>query len=143
MLLTILFVFCLFHKIIFSYITKYINEPPTKIMMTRLEAVDQMYSLIYDRWLFNSVTLDLGWWNCQLKKDVQLGSCELSFIWGEMRTAAQDAASQIALRDCSKATVRKNQYIKFWWGGSSIPWSTQFTKDFLLFMRIWCHHEGI
>ena len=24
-----------------------------------------------------------------------------------------------------------------------IPWSTQFTKGFLLVMRIWCHHEGI
>ena len=32
------------------------------------------------------------------KKDVQLESCELSFIWGKMRTAAQEAASQIALR---------------------------------------------
>ena len=31
-------------------------------------------------------------------KDVQLESCELSFIWDKMRTAAQEAASQIALR---------------------------------------------
>ena len=39
---------------------------------------------------------------CQLKKeDVQLESCELSFIWGKMRTAAWEAASQIALRDSS------------------------------------------
>ena len=45
MLLTILFVFCLFHKIIISYITKCMTEPPTK-MMTRLEAADQMYSSI-------------------------------------------------------------------------------------------------
>ena len=37
------------------------------------------------------------------KKDVQLESCELSFICGKMRTAAREAASQIALRDCSKA----------------------------------------
>ena len=35
--------------------------------------------------------------HCQLKKDVQLESCELSFIWGKMRTAAQEAASHIAL----------------------------------------------
>ena len=47
MLLTIPFVFCLFHKIIISYITKCMTEPPTK-MMTGREAVDQMYSLIYD-----------------------------------------------------------------------------------------------
>ena len=51
MLLTIPFVFCLFHKIIISCITKYMTDPSTE-MMTRLEAVDQMYSLI------NSVTLE-------------------------------------------------------------------------------------
>ena len=49
MLLTILFVFCLLHKIIISRITKCMTEPPTKIMMTRHEAVDQMYSSIYDQ----------------------------------------------------------------------------------------------
>ena len=48
------------------------------------------------------------------KKDVQLESCELSFIWGKMRTAAWEAASQIALRGCSKAAVGESQYIKFW-----------------------------
>ena len=48
MLLTIPFVFCLFHKIIISCITKYMTEPSTE-MMTRLEAVDQMYSSIYDQ----------------------------------------------------------------------------------------------
>ena len=48
MLLTIPFVFCLFHKIIISCITKYVTESSTK-MMTRLEAVDQMYSSIYDQ----------------------------------------------------------------------------------------------
>ena len=39
-------------------------------------------------------------------KDVQLESCELSFIWGKMRTEAREAASQIALRDCSKVLVK-------------------------------------
>ena len=39
------------------------------------------------------------------KKDAQLESCELSFIWGKMRTAARKAASQIALTDCSKVVV--------------------------------------
>ena len=48
MLLTIPFVFCLFHKIIISCITKYMTEPPME-MMTRLEAVDQRYSSIYDQ----------------------------------------------------------------------------------------------
>ena len=64
--------------------------------------------------------------------DVQLERCELSFIWGKMRTAAQETASQIALRDCSKAAVEESQYTKFWWRGSSIPWSTQFTKGFFV-----------
>ena len=49
MLLTIPFVFYLFHKIIISCITKYMIEPPTKMITTRLEAVDQMYSSIYDQ----------------------------------------------------------------------------------------------
>ena len=49
-----------------------------------------------------------GHHNCQLKKDVQLESCELSFIWGKMRTAVWEAASQIALRDCCKEAVGKD-----------------------------------
>ena len=48
------------------------------------------------------------------KRDVQLESCELSFIWDKMRTADPEAASPIALRDCSKAAVGENQYITFW-----------------------------
>ena len=47
------------------------------------------------------------------KKDVQLESCDLSFIWCKMRTAAREAASQIALRDCSKAAMRESHYISF------------------------------
>ena len=56
----------------------------------------------------------VGRHNCQLKKDVQLESCELSFIWGKMRTAAQDPASQTALRDRSRGAVGESQYIRFW-----------------------------
>ena len=48
------------------------------------------------------------------KKDVQLESCELSFICGKMGTAAQEAASQIGLRDFSKAAMEESQYIRFW-----------------------------
>ena len=64
------------------------------------------------------------------KKRCTIESCKLSFIWGTMRTAAREAASQIALRDCSKAAVGESQYIRFQWRGSSIPWSTWFTKGF-------------
>ena len=46
--INMLFVFYLFHKIIISCITKYMTEPPVE-MMTRLEAVDQMNSSIYDQ----------------------------------------------------------------------------------------------
>ena len=48
----------------------------------------------------------------QLKKDVQLESCEVSFMWGNMRTAAQEGACQVALRDCSKAAVGESQDIR-------------------------------
>ena len=36
------------------------------------------------------------------KKNAQCESCELSFIWGKMRTITQETAFQIALRNCSK-----------------------------------------
>ena len=42
--------------------------------------------------------------HCRLKKTSQSESCELSFIWGKMRTAVQQTTPQIALRDCSKET---------------------------------------
>ena len=48
------------------------------------------------------------------KKDAQLESCEVSLIWGKMRTAAQEEAPQIALRDCSKVAVGESQYRRFW-----------------------------
>ena len=81
-------------------------------------------------------------YQCWLKNMYNL-RIVLSFVWGKMRTAAQEAASQIALRDCSKVSVGESQYIRFWWRESSVPWSIHFTKGFLLAMRIWCHHEGI
>ena len=40
----------------------------------------------------------------RLKKNAPSKSCELSFIWGKMRTAVQQTAPQIALRKCSKET---------------------------------------
>ena len=47
------------------------------------------------------------------KNDAQLGSCEFSFIWGKMRTAAREAAPQIALIACSEEAVGEGQYIRF------------------------------
>ena len=41
------------------------------------------------------------------------------------------------------ATREVQGWLGLWWGGTSIPWSTHFTKVFLLVFRIWSHHEGI
>ena len=38
-------------------------------------------------------------------------SHELSFIWGKMRTIAQETAPQVALTDCSKEVVGGGQYM--------------------------------
>ena len=43
------------------------------------------------------------------KKDVQLESCELSFIWGKMRIVALGTIPQIALRNCSKGVVAEGE----------------------------------
>ena len=40
-------------------------------------------------------------------KKMQCENCELSFIWGKMRTIAWETAFQIALRNCSKEVVMK------------------------------------
>ena len=48
------------------------------------------------------------------EKDAQLESCELSFIWGKMRTANEEIAPQLVLGDCSKEAVWEGQYIRFW-----------------------------
>ena len=45
----------------------------------------------------------------QLRKDAQGESCKLSFIWGKMRTAAQETAVQRPLRGCSKEVVGKDR----------------------------------
>ena len=71
------------------------------------------------------------------KRDVQLESCELSFIWGKMRTADPEAASQIALRDCFKEVV----------GGMSIYYvlvKAEFsTIKNSFYKRFFVSHEGL
>ena len=42
------------------------------------------------------------------KQNLQYESCELSYIWGRIRTVVQEMALQITLRNCSK---------KAWGGG--------------------------
>ena len=43
-----------------------------------------------------------------------LRGIELSFIWGKMRPAGQEAALQLVLRDCSKEVVGEGQHVRFW-----------------------------
>ena len=44
------------------------------------------------------------------KENAQRERCELSFIWGKMRTAAWEKASQIALRNHSKEAGGRSVY---------------------------------
>ena len=54
---------------------------------------------------------------CQLKRCTTSELWVMFAIWGKMRTTAREAASQIALRDCSKRAVGEGQYIRFGEGG--------------------------
>ena len=60
----------------------------------------------------------------------------MSFIWGKMRTAAREAASQIALRDYSKAAVGGKSIYKVLVKGEFNTMKHTFYKRFLLVMRI-------
>ena len=50
-----------------------------------------------------------------------------------MRTAAQETAPQIALRDCSKEIVGEGQYIRFWKAmashSSTLAWKIPWTEE--------------
>ena len=48
---------------------------------------------------------------CRLEQSAQRESCELSFIWGHMKTAAMETAPQTVLRNCSKEGGGEGQYI--------------------------------
>ena len=48
---------------------------------------------------------------CRLKRCT---TSKLTFIWGKMRTSAQEIAHQIALRDYSKEAVGEDKYMRFW-----------------------------
>ena len=37
-----------------------------------------------------------------------------SFIWGKMRTVALEAASETALRDCSRGAVGEGHCVRLW-----------------------------
>ena len=45
------------------------------------------------------------------KKKAQCESCELGFIWDQMRTIARETASQPALRNCSEEVEGRSEYM--------------------------------
>ena len=74
------------------------------------------------------------------EKDAQHESSESHFIWGKMRTAAQEI-TQIALRDSSKEAVGKGQLIRY---GQSAKVSAIKHFPYKRFPAIrLIHHEGI
>ena len=71
-----------------------------------------------------------------LKTNAQHQSCELCFIWGKMRTAAQGISLQIALGNYSKEVeVGKANIYVILVKGEFMESSAYFTKGFLLVMR--------
>ena len=75
------------------------------------------------------VALCLEKWTLSAKTDAQFERCELSFIWGKMRTAAQETAPQITQKLLQRDSGGRSVW--FWWRGSSVQSSTYFTKGFL------------
>ena len=62
-------------------------------------------------------------------KNAQRESCELNFIGGKVRTAAQETAPQIALKNCSKEAGGKGEYVIFGEEGGYMQSSTYFPED--------------
>ena len=75
------------------------------------------------------VALCLEKWTLSAKTDAQFERCELSFIWGKMRTAAQETAPQITQKLLQRDSGGRSVW--FWWRGSSVQSSTYFAKGFL------------
>ena len=61
-------------------------------------------------------------------KNAQRESCELSFIWGKMRTAARETAFQMALRNCSREVGGKVSIYVILVKGEYIQSSTYFLQ---------------
>ena len=68
-----------------------------------------------------------------LKKSAHHESCQLSFPWGKMRTAAWETTPQTALRNGSKETGGKDSIYVILVKGKYLQSSTGFSRKFLLF----------
>ena len=92
-------------------------------------------------------------------KNAQCKSCQLSFIWGKMRTAAWEIHPQTALRNCSKEVggkdsihviLVKGEYMQSstFFFAESFCWETIVTmKDFSAFLAMmryknWAHRNS-
>ena len=85
--------------------------------------------------------------SCQLKNNTQCESCELSFIWGKMRTVAQETASQV-WGTAPKRQRGRSVYMWFWGRGHTCNQAHIFRRRFLLVLwrllliiRSRHHHE--
>ena len=78
------------------------------------------------------------------KKMHEVKSPKLSFIWGKMRTVAQETAPQTALRNCSKEAEckgRSKSPVWFWWRVYTCNQTHIFFRRLYLVMRNSHHHE--
>ena len=73
-------------------------------------------------------------------KNAQRESCEFNFIWGKMRTAAQETAPQMALRNRSKEAGGEGQHVTFGEEGEYMQSSTYF-PDFYSSHEALASHE--
>ena len=71
-------------------------------------------------------------------KNAPCQSCELSFIWGRLRTIAQETASQIVLRNCSLEPGEEVSIHMVWGKGECVQSSTHFGRRLLLVTRSRC-----
>ena len=69
---------------------------------------------------------------CRLKENAQRKSCELSLIWGKMRSTACETAFQTALRNRSKEVGGEVSIYGILVKGECMQSSTYFCRRFLL-----------
>ena len=76
------------------------------------------------------------WYPLSTKKGYTTWELWVKFYLGHNEDCSPGAASQIALRDCSKATVRESQYIGFGEGGVQC-------HEALILQKVFVSHEDL
>ena len=76
----------------------------------------------------SDITEQLNW--TELKTRFTTWELRVKFYLGQ----SEDCSPRCSISDSSERLLQsgigESQYIRFWWKGSSIPWSTHFTKVF-------------